>query len=122
MWKDFDDSLSRDYKQSKLSKLRLLISFDEAKMLFEVNNIFLFITIRTALHAIRECLTPGKNPSFLAIFLSTDSSVANFTPANHADPSLRRDMASIQLSGPIYKIPSSDVHVRVINFMILVRK
>jgi len=101
MWKDFDDSLSRDYKQSKL---RLLTSFDEDNCLF--------IAIRTAPHAIRECLAPGKNPSFFVIFLPSDSSVANFAVANHADPSLRGDLAPIQLFHPIYKIPRSDVHVR----------
>ena len=38
--------------------------------------------------------------------------MANFAPANHADPSLRGDMTSIQLFHLIYKIPSSDVHVQ----------
>jgi hypothetical protein len=38
--------------------------------------------------------------------------VANFAPSNSTDPSLRGGLASIQLFHPIYKMPSSDAHVR----------
>ena len=52
-----------DYK--KRSQLRLLLSFDEATMLTEGAGL-LFVEIRTAIQAIRECVTESWKTSFLA--------------------------------------------------------
>jgi hypothetical protein len=90
----------------------LRLSFDEAKTLLKDD---LFLAIRTAHNAIHSCLELGTRPSFFALFLATDSSLANFLPPNFDDPSLRGKLAALQLYHPIYKIPSSDVYARLDN-------
>ena len=91
---------------------KIAASFDETKTLLKDD---LFLAIRTALNSIHSCLELGTRPSFFALFLATDSSMANFLPPNFDDPSLRGKLAALQLYHPIYKTPSSDVYARLDN-------
>jgi hypothetical protein len=88
-----------------------LLAFEEAAFL---NNEYLatlyggdrwfFQDIRTALSAIRQCISPESEEvkQLFAVFLATDSKVSNFPPAEAADTSKRRKSTGIISAYPQY--------------------
>jgi hypothetical protein len=101
IWKNYKASLRQGQitlsKYGSADSLNLLLAFDEAAFLLD--NEYLatedarkrsfFQDIRTALSAIRQCISPEKgkkSSSFFAMFLASDSKVSDFSLAGAADP------------------------------------
>ncbi|KAG9292444.1 hypothetical protein G9A89_015314 [Geosiphon pyriformis] len=89
----------------KLNKhsLKMLLAFDEARVLTENDN---FCNLRRALQAVPD------SGGFMALFTDTLSKVSNFSPANYHDPSSRISSEGEKLYKPFYLLDTLDCRMQ----------